>query len=66
MYLGAAGPAEPGRERIERQGRAMTSAGQVRARRVREAFAQLPESRDAPGALDAGQLRGDADDVPVK
>jgi subfamily B ATP-binding cassette protein MsbA len=29
------------------------------ARRVREAFAQLPEPRDVPGALDARHVRGD-------
>jgi ABC-type multidrug transport system fused ATPase/permease subunit len=29
------------------------------ARRVREAFAQVPEPRDAPGALDARHLRGE-------
>jgi ABC-type multidrug transport system fused ATPase/permease subunit len=31
------------------------------ARRVREAFALVPEPRDAPGALDAGQLRGEVE-----
>jgi ABC-type multidrug transport system fused ATPase/permease subunit len=31
------------------------------ARRVRDAFSQLPERGDAPGALDASQLRGEVE-----